>query len=120
MNKKQELGRMGENLAAIYLEKQGYEILDRNWRFQHAEIDIIARNENTLIFIEVKSRSDDYFGEPEDAVSPRKMTLIADAATRYMELMDHEWAVRFDVISLIIKSEEVYTLDHHKDSFFPY
>ncbi len=120
MNKNQTLGRMGENLAAAYLKKQGYEILDRNWRFQHAEIDIIAREENTLIFIEVKSRSDVYFGVPEDAISPRKMTLITDAATRYMELMNHEWAVRFDVISLIIKSEEVYTLDHYKDSFFPY
>jgi putative endonuclease len=114
-----DLGKYGEELASQYLKKHGYRILETNWRYQRAEIDIIAMDGPVLVFIEVKSRSDNRFNQPEDSISPRKIELIADAATRYMESINHEWEIRFDIISLVIKSEEVYGLNHFKDSFFP-
>ena len=98
---------------------QGYEVLETNWRYQRAEIDLIARKDGILVFVEVKTRSDTKYGHPEDSIGSKKRDLVVDAATRYMELMEHEWEIRFDIISLIVQSPDVYTLDHHKDSFFP-
>ena len=114
-----DIGNLGESIARDYLISKGYEILETNWRFGRAEIDIIARKDGILIIIEVKSRSDNKFGKPESSISEKKRMLLADAATRYMEAINHEWEIRFDVIALIIKSPEVYTLDHYPDSFFP-
>lgn len=113
-----KLGQLGEKLAAEYLVTKNYNILEKNWRFSRAEIDIIAMDEKVLVFIEVKARSSERHGKPEESVSDRKQALITDAATRYMESINHEWEIRFDVISLIIPNEETYTIDHYKDAFF--
>jgi len=114
-----EIGRLGEQLAEKYLKQNNYEILETNWRYSRAEIDIIAKENGVLVFVEVKSRSNDRFGNPEDSISEKKRSFLADAATRYMEIIGHEWEIRFDVISLIISTPEKYTIDHFKDSFFP-
>lgn len=119
MSANREIGDIGEKLAAIHLEMAGYEILERNWRFSRAEIDIIALKDGVLIFVEVKTRSYTHYGEPEDAVSARQESLIIDAAQRYMEQINHLWEIRFDVISIILdKKREKRQLKHFTDVFY--
>ena len=114
-----ELGRKGEEIAVDFIRKKGYSILETNWRHRKAEIDIIAKMDEVLIFIEVKSRSTDYFGRPETFVDAKKQQLIADAASVYMEEIGHEWEVRFDIISVLFHNEAYQSVDHLKDAFFP-
>ena len=100
-----ELGKKGEQLAIDYLVEKGYTILDKNWRFQKAEIDIIAQKENTLAVVEVKTRSSDYFGNPQDFVNPKKIQLSVSAINEYVISKDLNVDVRFDIIA-IIKTEK--------------
>lgn len=118
MAKHNETGNRGEAIAAAYLAAQGWEILERNWRFSRAEIDIIAKEGKVLVFVEVKTRSTDYFGKPEEFVSFRKEQLMTDAAGVYMEKTSHDWEIRFDIISVILKGEQ-HRLEHFRDAFFP-
>ena len=118
MSKQVKLGARGEELAAGFLSKSGYEILERNWRYKRAEIDIICRKDDILVFVEVKTRSDDYFGRPEDFVTSHKEDMLSTAAPIYMESIGHEWALRFDVIGVLIKNEVV-DIQHFTDVFFP-
>lgn len=118
MAKHNETGTKGEEIAAAYLEGLGWEILERNWRFSRAEIDIIAKEGKVLVFAEVKTRSSDYFGKPEEFVSARKESLMTDAAGVYMEKIGHDWEIRFDIISVILKGDQ-YRLEHFRDAFFP-
>ncbi len=93
------LGAKGEQLAAEFLLKNGYEILERNFRYDRAEIDLIAKKENTIVFCEVKTRKSNVFGVGEDAVDPKKRNQIRKAAEGFISgrgLEDHEF--RFDVI----------------------
>ncbi len=112
-----ELGNRGESLAEKHLLETGYRILERNWRFSRAEIDLIAKEGEVLVFVEVKTRSSDFFGKPEESVSPQKEALLKDAAAVYMEQIDHQWEIRFDIISILIKGDG-YTIEHFKDAFF--
>lgn len=114
-----ELGKRGEQLARTHLETAGYEILDENWTHGKAEIDIIAYKNSVIIFIEVKSRSYNYFGEPEDFVDTRKQRLLARAADEYIYLMNHQGEVRFDIVSVLFNRDESYTLKHIEDAFWP-
>jgi putative endonuclease len=115
-----DLGKKAEKMVADYLTSKGYVLLERNWRWKKAEIDIIAMDDKELVFIEVKARSDYNHGYPELAVSPRKRILMLDAATRYMEQIQHEWAIRFDVVSVVVQNEKMMQLDHYEDSFSPW
>ena len=119
MARQQTLGKLGEDTAVAYLQNMGYIILERNWRFSKAEIDIIARDDKILIFVEVKSKSYIYFGAPEDSISAYKENLIFDAATQYMQSIGHDWEIRFDVISIVFDKEKKPTIVHFKDAFFP-
>jgi putative endonuclease len=114
-----ELGKLGETLAANFLQANGYTILARNWRVNRIEIDLIARLDDTLVFVEVKTRSSDYFGAPEAFVTKRKKRLMASAATAYMQETGHEWALRFDVISILMGKGQAPELEHFEDAFFP-
>ena len=114
-----ELGQLGEQLAANFLQANGYTILARNWRVNRVEIDIIAELNDTLIFVEVKTRSSDFFGAPETAVTKRKKRLLAAAASAYMEQSGHDWAIRFDIISIVMQLGETPKLEHFEDAFFP-
>ena len=114
-----ELGKLGEKLAVKYLRSKGYRVLETNWRYGRAEIDIIAMDQQVLVFTEVKARTNDYYGKPEEFITEQKQELLVEAATEYMHQIQHDWEVRFDVIGLIIKTPEIYTLDHLKDAFFP-
>lgn len=117
MAKHNELGELGEELAVEELEKNGYEIVERNWRYKKAEVDIIARKNNVLIAVEVKTRSNDYMGNPEDFVSSKKIKLLVEAVNEYVISKDLEVEVRFDIIA-IIKNENQFTLEHFEDAFF--
>lgn len=114
-----ELGKLGEKLAANFLQANGYTILERNWRVNRAEIDIITRIEEVVIFVEVKTRSTDHFGPPEIFVTKRKKRLMASAAAAYMEEKGYDWALRFDVISIVMQSGEAPVVEHYEDAFFP-
>ena len=114
-----ELGRKGELIAKQHLEQQGYEILDENWTHGKAEIDLIAYKDKVIIFTEVKTRSGNGFGEPEDFVDNRKQRLLADAADEYIYLMDHQGEVRFDIIAILFRNENNYKLNHIQDAFWP-
>ena len=119
MPKSQEVGQEGESLAVYYLQQKGYKILEQNWRFSRAEIDIIAMDGPIMVFVEVKTRSYDYYGRPEDAVDLKKEKLIADAGAAYMRKSQHEWEIRFDIISIILPKTGKPSIDHFTDAFFP-
>ena len=114
-----DLGRKGELMAKLYLEQQGYEIMDENWCHGKAEIDLIAYKDKVIIFTEVKTRTGNGFGEPEDFVDDRKQRLLADAADEYIYLMNHQGEVRFDIIAILFRNEENYKLNHIEDAFWP-
>lgn len=114
-----DLGRKGELMAKLYLEQQGYEIMDENWCHGKAEIDLIAYKDKVIIFTEVKTRTGNGFGEPEDFVDNRKQQLLAEAADEYIYLMNHEGEVRFDIIAILFRNEENYKLNHIEDAFWP-
>ena len=119
MGKHNELGQKGEDLAARYLTEKGFQILERNWRHGRAELDIIAFDGETLVFVEVKTRSDDVFERPENAVNTRKRNLMIKAAIGYMHKSGHDKAIRFDVVSVILRGGKEAQIDYFKDAFFP-
>ena len=99
--KAQRTGTAGEDLVVDFLQKKGYRILQRNYRFEHGEIDIVAEDGNVLVFVEVKARRSKEYGEPEDAVTPRKREKIRSTANGYLfenKIDDKE--CRFDVIAI--------------------
>ncbi len=112
-----ELGKQGEQVAYHFLLQKGYTILERNWRTGRAEIDLIAKIDEVMVFVEIKTRSDNYFGEPESAITQQKMDLMTHAAGFYMEEVGHDWEFRFDVISVIIRNENTY-VTHFEDAFW--
>ena len=114
-----ETGKFGESLAVDFLKKSGFQILQRNWRYKRAEIDIIAKDDEVLVFIEVKTRTSTNFGEPAEFVTSRKEQLIIDAAAAFMESINHEWEIRFDVIGVVLQQGSPPDIRHHRDAFFP-
>ncbi|MDF1696055.1 MAG: YraN family protein [Saprospiraceae bacterium] len=114
-----DLGKKGEEIAVNFLKNKGYSILEVNWRYRKSEIDIIAKDQEVLVFIEVKSRSNDLYGRPESFVDQRKQNLIVDGATAYMEKINHDWEVRFDIVAVFFHNEVYQSVDHFKDAFFP-
>jgi len=114
-----DLGRKGERLAKEHLEKAGYEILDENWTHGKLEIDLIAYKDRVMIFTEVKTRTGNWFGEPEDFVDARKQKLLVEAADEYIYLMNHQGEVRFDIISILFDKQTNYTINHIEDAFWP-
>jgi putative endonuclease len=116
MARHHDTGRKGEAAAARYLLGQGYTILARNYRYRKAEIDLIVRKGNLLVFVEVKTRSRQDFGFPEDAVSARKMQLFLRTADEY--IYRHKWLhdLRFDIIAIQVQGE-TYEIHHIEDAF---
>jgi len=113
-----DLGDKGEDLAQSHLVQRDYKILERNWRYSKGEIDIIAKDCDTLVFIEVKTRSGSGFGRPEEFVDQKKINLISKTAMAYMKSINYEWAIRFDVIGIVVKKSGEPTINHFEDAFF--
>ncbi len=113
-------GKAGEKAAVQFLQEKGYEILDENWTFGKAEVDIVALHSNTIIFIEVKTRSSVAFGMPEDFVSLAKQRQLELASQAYIEIMDHQGEIRFDVIAVLLTKNNTFNINHIEDAFWPY
>ncbi len=116
MAKHYDLGITGENLAIDYLLKKGYKIIEKNYRFQKAEVDIIAQKETTLVCVEVKTRSSDYFGDPQDFIDAKKIKLLVKATNHYVVSKNLDVEVRFDIIA-IIKNNTKTKIEHIEDAF---
>jgi putative endonuclease len=112
-----DLGKLGEELAVDYLKQNGYEILETNWVFQKAEIDIIAQKENVLTIVEVKTRSSIEYGLPQDFVKPKKIQHLVKAVNEYVISNDLDVEIRFDIIA-ISKEEKEYNIEHIVDAFY--
>ena len=112
-----ELGKEGERLAIEFLQEKGYEILETNWRYGKAEIDVICRSNSVLIVVEVKTRSAVTFGLPQDFVNPRKIRLLVSAIDHYCRSIGFEGEVRFDIVALVCKHPQ-WKLDHIEDAFY--
>lgn len=115
---KQEKGKKGEQMAADYLRSKGYQILETNWRMGHLEVDIIATGANMLVFVEVKTRATNAFGEPEVFVDLAKQRHLIRAANIYIGKNGIDKEVRFDIISVIL-NEGVKSIKHIEDAFKP-
>jgi putative endonuclease len=111
------LGRLGEALAAQYLIRKGYRMLHRNWKCGRQEIDIIALQENTLVFVEVKTRSGgSFYGKPEAAVGAHKKAIIRSIANQYVRNVSFPIQdIRFDIISMVCLQNWIIT--HFEDAF---
>lgn len=112
-----ELGKLGEELAVEFLRKKGYTILETNWTFQKAEIDIIAQKDTVLAVVEVKTRSSLDFGLPQDFVKPKKIQLLVKAINEYVSSNNLDVEVRFDIIA-IHKTEKNFDMEHLEDAFY--
>ena len=116
-----DLGKWGEDEAALYYEDRGYEILERDWKVGKRDIDLIALTEDkdTLVFVEVKTRQNNDLQEPEEAVDVKKMRNLAIAANAYVKLHGLDMDVRFDIISVVGKCSCVESIECFEDAFNP-
>ncbi|QCR25161.1 YraN family protein [Pontibacter sp. SGAir0037] len=108
-------GQSGERQAAVYLQQKQYTIRHRNYKYKRAEIDLIAQKDDTLVFVEVKTRATDKFGFPEEAVNWKKEKQILKAAEQYIQAVSWEQDIRFDIISITLT--EPVTIHHIEDAF---
>ncbi|MDI9320264.1 MAG: YraN family protein [Phycisphaerales bacterium] len=118
MSKHNEIGTNGELIAVNFLRKKGFTILETNWRSAQKEIDIIAETTDSIVFIEVKTRSNFRFGFPEEAVTDNKKKLLKLAAEDYYELKKPSKTLRFDIISIVLKGKTPQEIVHIKDAFY--
>ena len=112
------LGSKGEDLAAEHLKKSGYKILFRNWKWGKNEIDIIAEKDDTVVFVEVKTRTDGFLGGVASAISTEKQKSIIYAADGYIRRFNVDKESRFDVLTIIM-SGETHIIDHIESAFYP-
>ena len=112
-----ELGKKGEQLAVDYLISKGYTIVQRNYRFQKAEVDIIAKKEDTLAIIEVKTRSTSDFGNPQDFVKPKQIQRLVKAVDEYVNVNNLDVEVRFDIIA-IVRQGKGFNIEHLENAFY--
>ena len=121
MARHNELGKWGEQYAADYLQSIGYDIIERDWRIGHRDIDIIARTGDgtTVVFVEVKTRTSDVVTKPDDAVDIKKIRNIGYAANNYIKTKGIVDEVRFDIISINGNNKENAQLEHIIEAFNP-
>lgn len=113
-----ELGKEGEAAAVAYLTGKGYEIRHRNWHSGHRDLDIVAQKDGMLVIVEVKTRSDVRFGNPEEAVNNRKIRNIVASADAYIRKFSLDLPVRFDIIT-VIGTQPPFQIEHIEEAFFP-
>ena len=119
MAKHNELGKKGEQLAVNFLLKNDYEIIERNYRFDKAEVDIIAKKQDILAIIEVKTRSSTDFGNPQDFVKPKQIQRLVKAVNEYVIVNELDIEVRFDIIA-IVKEGTNFKIEHLENAFYQF
>ncbi len=112
-----DLGNLAEELAATFLEKKGYKILVKNFRYQRGEIDIIAEFNNQIIIVEVKARGSDIFMEPQEAVTKTKIKSLVMVADFFMKDRNLNQEVRFDIIAVLPDDKRRLQITHLEDAF---
>lgn len=117
MARHNELGRWGENVVAEFLVTKGYALVERNWRMDHFEIDIIATKGCRIIFVEVKTRTSEEY-DPLEAIDSRKRARMVASADAYVRAKDLPHEVQFDIVTVIGEPHD-YRLDHIEDAFLP-
>ena len=118
MAKHNETGIKGEEIAENFLQTKGYKILYKNWTYDKKEVDIIALKEHLLVFVEVKTRADTYFGFPEDAVDEKKQEYLKVAAEEFLHQHSEYNEIRFDIVSIIYSKGTTKEVKHFEDAFF--
>ncbi len=118
MAKHLETGKQAEDLAAAYLADKGYEIVARNYRSGYAEIDLIVKKDIFLVFVEVKSLYNIRFGNPEINVTREKVKLVTRAAGNYVYYNNWHQQIRFDIVSIIFRTEADFDIMHFEDAFY--
>ncbi len=113
-----ELGQTGEDIATEYLANKGYAILARNWRYKKKEIDVIARDGDYLVIVEVRTRMSNLWEHPKETITKAKIRFLVDAAEAYIMKMDIMTETRFDVVTLI-PTNNSWEIDHIKEAFYP-
>ena len=112
-----ELGKWGEDIAANYLERLGYTILERDWKSGHRDLDIIAQEGDSVVFVEVKTRRNRLFTDPEIAVDYQKIRHLQQAANHYIKYRHIDNDIRFDIITVVGTMNETPSIEHIKDAF---
>jgi len=114
----QNIGKIGEDLAAKLLSEKGYQIIERNYRFSHGEIDIVAKQNNTLVFVEVKTRNNLEYGEPEYSLTKNKQKQVRKMAELYLydkNITDTD--CRIDVIAILLNKKGKPNINHIENAF---
>lgn len=114
-----ELGKEGELIAKQFLENKGYSVLQINWRHKHKEIDLICKDINFLVFVEVKTRRNDFLQKPYDAVEIKKQKLLIEAAEAFIAEYTDFTDIRFDIVSIIYNNNALHYIEHIKEAFLP-
>lgn len=112
------LGVEGENLAVRHLEEDGYEIVERNYRWKKGELDIVCRKDGLLVIVEVKTRNSSALGQPYLAVSLAKQRQIIHVANQYVRERQVKEEVRFDIFSIVLNERRI-EMEHIRDAFYP-
>ena len=114
-----DLGRYGEQLAKELLLGKGYQILEQNWRYGRAEVDLIVALDGKIVFVEVKTRRSTDHGTPEDFVNWKKEKQLEFASSEYIARRNHQGEIRFDIIAIVFENKELYEINHIEDAFWP-
>ena len=112
-----QLGKKGEKLAVDFLLDKGYDIVEQNYRFDKAEVDIIAKKNQTLAIIEVKTRSTSDFGDPQNFLKPKQIQRIVKAVDEYVLVNNLDVEIRFDIIA-IVKENKGFSIEHLENAFY--
>lgn len=119
MARHNDIGLQGEKLARQHLEEKGYRIIVSNWRHGRGEVDLIATFQDILVFVEVKTRSHTSYGQPDEFVGPKKEQMLAAAACAYIEQVNFQGEIRFDILSIVLPASATPLITHIEDAFFP-
>lgn len=114
-----DLGKWGEDVALAYLLDQGYHLLDRNWHQGHRDLDLIMQQDDTLVIVEVRTRRNNLFMDPEQTVDALKMLSLSKAANAYIRLHRISLNIRFDIVAITGTPSSDFTINHIEDAFYP-
>ncbi|WP_342264985.1 YraN family protein [Cardinium endosymbiont of Philonthus spinipes] len=114
----QTFGQYAEMVAADFLVQKGFNVVAQNFRYKRFEIDLIVKKDNLIVFVEVKARKNNLFGNPEAFVNQKKIRALRLAAAHYLRIKNSEQAIRFDIIAVLGSSEKVTEIVHLEDGFY--
>ncbi len=114
----QDFGQYAEIVAANYLMKKSFSLLAQNFRYKRFEIDLIVQKGTLIVFVEVKARKNNLFGNPEDFVNQKKIRALRLAAAHYLRIQNSQQAIRFDIISVLGSKEQGIEILHLEDGFY--